>query len=497
MDKIFKKLARPLNSATLMSWLNLSTKSLTLLLVTPLALSKLDSHSSALWLLFSTIAGFHLLLDLGLTPTFTRFVAYTRSRDQFFNKNLLPGLNETCTENVTNKEMFFILKSTMKNSYIFLSGLSFALTAAISFFAVRKICESSESPDVLYMAWIILIASSSIVLYGMQYAGIVQGLNEIAKWQRVQSILSLISVALTSIALTLNCNILILTISMQAPLLVGVVINAATSHFACKKAFPEPHDIEASSHMRNIRDGMFKVIWPTIWRTAIGLLFSSALYHISGIVYTQLMPLEDAKSYLLTLLIARSLNSFAQPPLYTKIPEMGSLYAKGSVDRVSEIFRRGMRNSYFVFVGGFILADLFGQRVFDLFSANTPFPSGDMWRLFGIAFLLERFGAMHIQAYSISNNIIWHTTAGTNGVLMIAIAALLYSHVGGLAFPLAMIGGHLLFFNWYSSMHSYREFKLNPLKFEANCSVAPFTIFIAYLVLEKFFFVAIHAQKLG
>ena len=59
-----------------MTWSSYLTRSLSLLLVFPLILTRLDTADIALWYLFSTIIALQAQSDAVCSPTFERVLAY-------------------------------------------------------------------------------------------------------------------------------------------------------------------------------------------------------------------------------------------------------------------------------------------------------------------------------------------------------------------------------------------------------------------------------------
>jgi len=64
------------HSPTIMTWGSFLSRSLNLVLVTPLILSRFSTADISLWFIFSTIIGIQMLVDMGFSPTFTRVIAY-------------------------------------------------------------------------------------------------------------------------------------------------------------------------------------------------------------------------------------------------------------------------------------------------------------------------------------------------------------------------------------------------------------------------------------
>ena len=104
-----------------------------------------------------------------------------------------------------------------------------------------------------------------------------------------------------------------------------------------------------------------------------------------------------------------------------------------------------------------------------------------------LAFFAERFGAMHLQLYSLTNHIVWHIANGVTGLLMIAIAWLIYPRLGAYAFPLAMLLAYIGFYCVYSASHTRKAFALQLLRFESRTAAPAVVVLCAGLGLALMF----------
>jgi hypothetical protein len=106
--------------------------------------------------------------------------------------------------------------------------------------------------------------------------------------------------------------------------------------------------------------------------------------------------------------------------------------------------------------------------VLEAIGSRTAFVAPGVWALLALAFFAERFGAMHLQLYSLTNHIVWHIANGVTGVLMIVLATLAFPRVGPYAFPLAMLLAYAGFYCVYSAAHSRAAFRFSLLRFESR-----------------------------
>jgi len=374
-------IARIWHSPTLMTWGNFSAKSLSLVVLLPLIVSKLDVSDVIVWYLFLSLITLQMLIDLGFTPTFTRIIAYgmgglsskdlinIRTRQPNNNKHLAP-----------NWDTIIQVGATMKVIYKRLSALVFVLALSLGSLAVWKPISESTTPDLAWVAWLIVVFTTTITLYGNYYLAYLQGINEIARIQRWQMGFALASVATSSIVLFLGGDLLALTLSHQLWLIANVIFNRwlkNTVHHGKGRAISEV--TKPSSHI-------WDVVWPAAWRSGIGILMSAGLIQLSGVIYAQLAETAKVASYLLGLQIIRAIVNFSAAPFYSKIPVFSQLYTQHSWQKLTAYAARGMSLSYWAFVLGFVSIGIMADWLLELVGSNVNFPSSLVWCLLGLAF---------------------------------------------------------------------------------------------------------------
>jgi hypothetical protein len=102
------------------------------------------------------------------------------------------------------------------------------------------------------------------------------------------------------------------------------------------------------------------------------------------------------------------------------------------------------------------------------------------------AYFFERYGALHLQFYSITNDIVWHIANGVSGIIFIGLSFVFAAvlRIGIISFPLALIISSLSFFAWYSAGKSYKYFNLDFPGFEYRTSFYPLLLMIGYMIFS-------------
>ena len=101
--------------------------------------------------------------------------------------------------------------------------------------------------------------------------------------------------------------------------------------------------------------------------------------------------------------------------------------------------------SLLVFVSGICFFGLFGETLLALIGSNTKFISVEFWSILGLGYFVERYAAMHLNIYTLSNHIIWHRLYFISGIIYIISMPTLNEQYGFFAFPIALLFSELIF----------------------------------------------------
>ena len=462
-------------SPTIMTWGSFLSKTLSLIIVLPLILTKFSVEEISLWYLFATFIGFQMLVDIGFSPTFSRFIAYAMGGTEVKNLSSPSGNSS----GKPNWQALELICSTMYAIYSKLCILWFFILAIVGSLSLMKPISLAQDVSLAWYAWIFIILTSTVTLYGNIYSSYLQGINQIALLRRWEILFSLGAATTSFTVLLSDGGLLSLVIANQFWAILNVFRNKLLSNFA------EDGRFKNFSTRKQNRE-VLTAVWPSTWRTGIGTFTSYGLIQASGIIYAQVGNTSSVASYLLGLRLIQTVSSFSQAPFYSKIPIFSRLFSEGKKTELIKRAKKGMRLSYWSYIVGFILLGIVGKPLLNYIGSNADFPSLLLWSLFGITFFVERYGAMHINLYSASNHIINHIANSISGLIYLIVSLSLFDFFGVYAFPLGMLSGYLGFYSWFSALHSYREFSLNFFSFEKNTVIPPLSIILVYILYVIF-----------
>jgi O-antigen/teichoic acid export membrane protein len=366
----------------------------------------------------------------------------------------------------------------MRRIYSSLGLLWMLLLATAGTLALKRpIAATRGDAAALWLAWAIIVAGSWISLHGNMYSSYLQGVNQIALLRRWETLISLGVMATSFLILVAGGGLLGLVFANQGWQIVCILGNRWLARNA------ENGLLRSFVKAPFARD-VFAAVWPSAWRSGIGILMSYGLIQVSGIAYAQIGETAKVAMYLLGLRLIQTVSQFSQAPFYSKLPLLARLFSAGRLDELLRMAKRGMTFSHWIFTAGFIGLGVAGAPLCRHIGSNAAFPDQLLWSLMGLGFFIERYGAMHIQLYSTTNRIIWHIANGVMGILFILISLALFPPLGIYAFPVGIIAGYLGFYSWFAALHSYRTFKMNFLAFEMRTSILPLLTIVLYIALS-------------
>lgn len=445
------------------------------MLVLPIVLHRFPDEEITLWQVLVTIMGFQFLADIGFGSTGARVVAYAHAGAPEIDQ---PVDLSNPASHTPNWELLARIAGTLRTIYARLGWVFGFLLLVFGSWAVRKPIgllshEATTSPAQAWIAWGIVAVTTVVAFRGNYYSAMLQGVNEIATLRRWEALFACGSIFSAFAVLLAQGNLLALIASNQ----VWTLASTLRNRWLYQKSFHHRFDVGRS---RIFDRRVLEYLWPTAWRTAVGVFMSQGITQLSSLVYAQSPDSRSVASYLVGMRLMQVLNQFSQAPFSSKLPVLARYWAQRRVVDLVEFARRGMALTYWTFIGGFVVIGLAGPVALELIGSKTPFPSQSVWVALGVAILLERYGGMHLQLYTTANTIIWHIVNGVSGAIFAVSAWLLFDWFGVLAMPLGMIAGYALFYCWFSALHSYRQFQLRFFDFDVKTAGLPVAVLVVF-----------------
>lgn len=459
-------LQRVWHSPTCATWASFAARSLTLVVVLPLALRKLDDQTVVVWQLFNSIIALQLLLDLGLTTTFQRLIAFAVGGLKEFPADGRVAVSRDGTASPPNWDLVETIWCTLRTACSRLTVMAFVVLGLFGSLALWKPIGALSDPSLGWMAWAIVLVTAPLGFHGLTYSAYLQGTNHIAVLRRWEALTALASSATGVLVLMLDNNLVTLVLAIQLWSVVGILRNRHIARGIMDGRL-------RTFRQEGIDTDIFAVAWPAAWRSGIGVLITTGYVQFTGILYSQSSAPEAAAhvaSYFVALRFMSAINQFSQAPFYSKLPLLAQQLAQGRAGEVIVQARQGMRLALWTFLFAATVAGVALPGILVLTDSNVRLDPL-MWWLLAAAFLAERFGAMHLQLYSLTNHIVWHVVSAVSGTITVATLLLTYRFWGPYAFPVSILSGFAGFYCWYNATRVYRAFGIRALQFERSVTV--------------------------
>lgn len=457
-------------------WGNNTSKILSLLVITPLVLTRFTTPEVAIWYLFSSFIVLATLVDFGFSPVFIRLVSYAAAGSQTLDPNNDSiGINENIKIEI-NWEILEKLYGCMNVIYTVLSFLLLLLLSTLGSYLISKQLLLMEDPNYYWSAWIVMCFGLSIGFYGKRYDAMLRGLNFITlvnKWDIVTNIFTGVSLLLV---LLFGGSILGLVICTQFWVVINIYIKRANT----KKV----HEGRMSKFILfYIEKSILNKIWSPSWRTAIITINSHVLIQLSGIIYAQYANISELASYLFSLKLISIANQLSWAPFYSKMPIYSKLRIQNKIHQLYRLSCRGIKFSLLTFLLVSISIGLSAEYVLELIQANTNIVPYNLWLLMIIAWFLDRQSAMHGQIYMTTNKVPFYITYTVSGVIFISLLFITIETYGMWSPVISMLIANSIINNWWNVSISLKSLDKSFKDYFRHYLSSPLLLLVLYIII--------------
>jgi hypothetical protein len=325
-----------------------------------------------------------------------------------------------------------------------------------------------------WIAWLLVIAATSTSVWNNYYTSYLIGANEIPlvkRWEIAFGLAGVVSM-LALLIVREDCTLLELVAFQQF----WVVLNCLRNRWLFYR-----HTRQAAIPRGVYSGELFAALWPSAWRGGLGIFMSIGLIQGSGLLFASLASPGEVAAYLLALRIMLAITQFSQVPFYSTLPTLNRLHTQNRIDEQVALAQKTMRRSHLTYCVGFFVVGIGAWMVLEAVGSQSEFVSPLMWGAMGVAFFLERLGAMHMQLYSTTNHIIWHIANGVTGTAMLLMTFALFPWLRVLGFPVAMAIAYAAVYAPMAMWHSAHAFGIRLFHFERSVSFAPAAAVLCYV----------------
>ena len=463
---------RLLQSATINTWISIGVRMGGLALLLPLVLRYLDLQQVLIWQLQSSIMAMMLWIDFGLTPTFSRFIAVARGGGS------LQDLRQTGKQELSTRGYpaeagpaldLETMIGTSGRIYLAMALVGTLIIGLIGTLVMMGPVAALSNPVEGWKAWAFTAVAVPFALMNGNNASVLIGCDRITTLRRVESVIGLLQILSISMVVVVTENLAWIAASYTFWTVAGFALN----RWQRQAVLRGQEGLAASDMPRVWNPEVLRVAWAAGWRSGVGVLLSTGIIQGTGMIMPQIASAEISAAYLLLLRLMTVASQLSQAPFYSRLPAMAKANAGGSRAEMVALAKYGLKLSLWTMVVGiFGILFIFPQALLWI-NGSVRMPPSSLSLLLALAFFAERYGAMHMQIYTLSNHVIWHRVNGLTGIAIIVAFALLWPMVGTVAMPMAMLGGYGLYLCPAISRRSLAFIGQDRWSFERETSLGP------------------------
>lgn len=448
------------NAPAMLAFSNLARAGSFLLPVPSLYL--ISTPAAAFWLLATTLVSLQNLLFLGVPQILVRMLAVANSGA------------ERSVGDVSLGDLAKLMRLVFTAASIVITLLM--LTAGS--LAIAKLAGQTEEPFAAWSAWLILVLGTPIRIVILCRLTFLNGIGEVAKPRLEDAIAWTVSGILATIVLAVTQSLMLMALATLLPI---VVLATLLRRMAGQSGWETALSAPASLPLRKVA----KQVWAPCWRAGLGALLSTGSRQGGGVALAQLASPTLAAGYLLAQNIISVIMMLSAAPMQSVLHQMAVHFARAESARHVLLAEKARARS--LWIAG-VLAGLVAVALplLNVFNVGEGLPRSEIWAMLALGLFLQRYGAAHLQHYTITNHVLWHWLDGVSGVINILLCIALIPNFGGEGAAAAYLISIISFYAWMPSVLVAKRFGVYWKKSELKSSLMPFILLIATLTGVSF-----------
>ncbi|GGZ16002.1 hypothetical protein [Novosphingobium colocasiae] len=447
----FRKLTKITNSPPAMLAFSSFARAGSYLLPVP-ALYHVGSTTAAFWLLATTLIGMQNLLFLGAPQILVRMLAVAESAH---------GHGHVAEQQVSVGDLARLMRIVFGGAAIVVTVAMLTLGTWSVMTVARRLPDASD----VWGAWLVIALSSPLRIIILSRLTFLNGLGEIARPRMNDGLSWVISGLLSTLAILATGSLLIMALASQLPIAISAILLA---RMADAKGWRTFLHTPARTPIGQIAGR----VWPPAWRAGLGSLLSTGARQGAGIVLAQFVSPAQTAGYLLALNGISVMMMLSAAPLQSALHTMAGHYARGETaahNRQAEAARARSLWVTTMLAGGVA----FAIPLLPIIGWRHAFVDVPTWALLAAGLMVQRYGAAHLQHYTITNHVTWHWLDGLTGVFNILFCVALIPLAGTKGAALANLLSLLPLYAWLPTRMAVRRFDIPWPKADIRSAVLP------------------------
>lgn len=420
----------------------------------------LGSEAAAFWLLAMTLVGLQNLLFLGAPQIFVRMLAVAENA---------PGPGSAAEPQLTVGDLSKLMR-------VVFGGAAVVVTVAmltLGTWSVVAVAERIASLGDVWGAWAVIAFSSPLRIIILSRLTFLNGLGEIARPRMNDGLSWITSGLLSSLAIIATGSLLLMAVASQLPIVVSAIL---LKRMADAKGWKTFLYAPASTSLSKVAGR----VWPAAWRAGLGSLLSTGARQGAGIVLAQFVGPAQTAGYLLALNGISVMMMLSAAPLQSALHVMAGQYARGETG--AHIRQAEAARSLSLWIAAVLAGGVaFAIPLLPMIGWKHAFVDMRTWGLLAIGLMIQRYGAAHLQHYTITNHVTWHWLDGLTGVFNILFCVAFIPLAGTKGAALANLLSLLPLYAWLPTRLAVRQFGIPWPRADVYSAFLPIAAFLGLL----------------
>lgn len=389
-----------MSKRTLLGLSSIGLRTASLVVLIPFSMQTLSKSDFIFWQLMQTFVLLGIALDFGLTPTFSRYIAYANGLASEQKDTKINGLYATF-----NKILRWRVLPVL------------ALLALAGYVIMQE--SISQAPHFVWV-FVLFVFITGVQIFVNTRVGVLVGLDKIELSRVYEIIFSLIQISLMIATLFLTGSLLMMTLVQGGCLLIGfAVLSGLIRYQGIKSARGEQQDKEQEAE-----------ILQATYKSGAGIIVSQLILQGPILVIAPLIPAQFLASYLITARILQVICNLSNVFIYQSLPTINRLEEESNYEKQAQIIRGNLVKTQCAFYVFAILA-FFTMPQVSAYLPKDYVLNQDIFWLFVIMYALERLVAIFNQLEAVKKFINW-LSVYLVGLCMTALACIAFYALGKL-----------------------------------------------------------------
>lgn len=409
-------------SPTFTTWGSFGVRSLGLLVVTSLILTRFDTVEIAAFYLFAAILTLSMIVAQRVSLTFIRLFAFAMAGAQ----DLRPIREASRTARGSGSPDWDMMRKVFATSgtvYLATSLITVLVCLIAGLYGITNLVAGDPRPQRIWTAFAVVMAGAFIDVNLKRYDAALRGMNHVALGNRWQIVAGAVRVTAMSVTLLAGGGLVeVVTVMQLAQIAAGL----------CNRALARRVEVGRLARGGSfVADGaVMQAAWSPTWRGLIAEMSFTGVGQLSGVLFTHFAEPAVVATYLLSLRVITVVAQASQAPFSSHQPRFSRLRFSGEQERLNRLFQGRILISLALFAAGSLAIGFLARPALELLGSTTAFMPLRVWLAMGLFHLHDRFNILNLAVCATANHIVYHWHQLAAGILSVISILVLLEPLG-------------------------------------------------------------------